>query len=75
MSTVQRFELALGYKIPYETSSTEEKTMKTYLTGADGESRSRYMRMCMGTTIEELLATVWSFNDALIDENLSQNDK
>jgi hypothetical protein len=75
MSTVQKFELTLGYKIPYETSSTEEKTMKVYLTDPDGATRSRYMRMCMGTTNEELLATVRLFRDALTDENLAHNDK
>ena len=75
MSTVQKFPLALGYKVPYSTTSTDEKNMKIYFTDTDGDTRSRYMRMCMGTTNEEILATVLLFKDALTDEGIPYKDK
>jgi hypothetical protein len=73
MTTISKYESSLTYK-PSFNANEERVNKKIYVT-VDDQTKSQYMRMCMGTSPEEVLFTIRSFKNTVLDMGLELTDK
>ena len=73
MTTISKYESSLTYKPSF--SVNEDRINTKFYVKVDGENKSQYMRMCMGTSPEEVLFTIRSYKNTISDMGLELTDK